>query len=126
MNDFGISSALSDYLNAIYVLSQKKNTVRITDIAEYLGISKPSVNRAVNTLKRDGYVTHEPYGDIMLTQKGWDLGRSVYVRRGYIQKFLISVLDMSPEDAESEASSMAHSVSRKTVDRMLDYMSVNV
>ena len=51
-NDICISSALEDYLESIYEISKQKTSVRITDIALALKISKPSVNRAVNTLKK--------------------------------------------------------------------------
>ena len=79
-NDICISSALEDYLESIYEISKQKTSVRITDIALALKISKPSVNRAVNTLKKQGLVSHEPYGDIILTEKGFELGEAVYHR----------------------------------------------
>ena len=41
------------YLEAIYVLSEKKSAVRSIDVAEHLGYSKPSVSRAVGILKRE-------------------------------------------------------------------------
>lgn len=63
----GLSSSLEDYLREIYVLEQKNKEVRVTDVAQLLGISKPSVNRAMNTLKEQGYIEHEHYGTIRLT-----------------------------------------------------------
>ena len=47
----GLSSSQEDYLKQIYVLAQRSEEVRVTDIAKLLEISKPSVNRAMNTLK---------------------------------------------------------------------------
>lgn len=117
-----ISKALEAYLEAIYALSKKHSTVRITDIALYLGISKPSVNRAVNSLKARGYVSHEPYGDIHLTEKGTAAGDLLLDRHKMIKKFLITVLDLSDADAEDEACRMAHSVSDATVDKMIRFM----
>lgn len=52
----GLSSSMEDYLREIYVLTQKNDEVRVTDVAQFLGISKPSVNRAMNTLKEQGYI----------------------------------------------------------------------
>ena len=43
-NDICISSALEDYLESIYEISKQKTSVRITDIALALKISKPSDN----------------------------------------------------------------------------------
>ena len=117
-----ISKALEDYLEAIYELSAKQATVRITDIALHLNISKPSVNRAVNALKLRGYVSHEPYGDIHLTEKGIEAGGLLSDRHKMIKQFLVTVLKMSADDAEDEACRMAHCVSQKTVDRMTCFM----
>lgn len=55
----GLSSSQEDYLKQIYVLAQRSEEVRVTDIAKLLEISKPSVNRAMNTLKEQGYIEHE-------------------------------------------------------------------
>lgn len=57
----GLSSSQEDYLKQIYVLAQRSEEVRVTDIAKLLEISKPSVNRAMNTLKEQGYIEHEHY-----------------------------------------------------------------
>ena len=45
-----LSASLEDYLKEIYLLNLEGQEVRVTDIARSLGISKPSVNRAMNTL----------------------------------------------------------------------------
>ena len=50
----GLSSSQEDYLKQIYVLAQRSEEVRVTDIAKLLEISKPSVNRAMNTPERAG------------------------------------------------------------------------
>ncbi len=117
-----ISEALEDYLEAIYSFSKKNSSVRITDIALCMGISKPSVNRAVNTLKKRGLVTHEPYGDVILTEKGLALGSSLYNRRNMIKKFLVSVLSLTHDDAEKEACQIEHNISDSTLDKMASFM----
>lgn len=122
LNNTRISEALEDYLESIYAFSQRKPSVRITDIALSLGISKPSVNRAVNTLKNQGFVTHEPYGDIILTEKGRELGRELLVRRKMIKKFLIDVLELPHDAAEKEACQLEHNISSSTVDKMISFM----
>ena len=109
-NDICISSALEDYLESIYEISKQKTSVRITDIALALKISKPSVNRAVNTLKKQGLVSHEPYGDIILTEKGFELGEAVYHRH------------IPEDDAEKEACQIEHNISQNTVEKMKSFM----
>lgn len=117
-----ISSALEDYLEAIYFLSIKKPTVRITDVALHLGISKPSVNRAVNSLKRLNLVTHEPYGDILLTDAGKNLGYDMYGKHKQIKNFLEKVLKLDSDEAEKETCLIEHNISKSTVEKMISYM----
>lgn len=113
-----ISSALEDYLEAIYVLSRAGKNVRITDIAMYLGISKPSVNRAVNSLKMRGLVSHEPYGDITLTQSGREIGAEVTRRHDMVKKFLMNVLHLNETEAETEACGIEHAIGANTLKKM--------
>lgn len=46
-----------DYLEAILVLRRQKGMVRSVDVARHMGVSKPSVCVAVNTLKDGGFLT---------------------------------------------------------------------
>lgn len=117
-----VTEALEEYLEAIYTLSVKKKSVRITDIALNLGISKPSVNRAVNALRRAGLVYHEPYGDIVLTERGAAYGSRVHARHTQIKRFLINVLQISPEEADKEACLIEHDLSQNTIDKMVSFM----
>jgi Mn-dependent DtxR family transcriptional regulator len=42
-NVLTISPSLEDYLESIFVIKQKKQTVRVKDIARYLKVKAPSV-----------------------------------------------------------------------------------
>lgn len=123
IKETGISSTLKEYLDVIYDISRTGLRVRTTDIARKLGISKPSVNRAVGTLKAKGYVTHEPYGAVLLTDKGRAFGENSGSRNRIVKKFLINVLSLTDDEAEREAVSIAHSISFVTAEKMRSYMS---
>ena len=46
-----LSSAMEDYLEAVFMLQkQQHGYVRCVDVAEQLGVKKPSVSRAVKEL----------------------------------------------------------------------------
>ncbi|MCI8520526.1 MAG: metal-dependent transcriptional regulator [Clostridia bacterium] len=117
-----ISNALEDYLEAIYTIEQSKTSVRTTDIALYLSISKPSVNRAVNALKQQGLVLHEPYGAVILTEHGRKLGEEVSRRHIMVKRFLMNVLQLSESDADNEACRIEHNISAHTLDKMEIFM----
>jgi hypothetical protein len=46
-----------NYLEAIYMLSEKQGSVRSIDVVNHLGFSKPTVSVAVHTLERNGFLT---------------------------------------------------------------------
>ena len=46
-----ISKALEEYLKTMYILKKQKGDIRVTDIANKMNCSKPSVNKAINNLK---------------------------------------------------------------------------
>ncbi len=59
-----------DYLESIYVLSERQGIVRSIDVAEYLGVTKASVSKAMATLESNGYVEMGKR-DVHLTEGGW-------------------------------------------------------
>lgn len=113
-----ISTALEDYLEAIYILSLKNPAVRITDVANHLNISKPSANRAVNSLKHQGFVTHEPYGDIFLTELGTSHAKLMHDRYILLKSFFTNVLGTDEDEAERISCMMEHSVSDDTLEKI--------
>ncbi|MFR2031487.1 MAG: metal-dependent transcriptional regulator [Collinsella sp.] len=58
-----------DYLESIYVLSERQGIVRSIDVAEYLGVTKASVSKAMATLESNGYVEMGKR-DVHLTERG--------------------------------------------------------
>ena len=122
MENTVISESLTEYVGAIYEISRTNEKVRTTDIAQRLGISKPSVNRAVYALKSKGLVTHEPYGAVALTEKGVRVVETTGRKNRMIKNFLITVLRLTDDEAEREACLIGHSMSEGTVERMNSYM----
>ena len=117
-----MTSSLEDYLEAVFVLSKQKDNVRITDIAEYLGVSKPSVNRAVNTLTQNGFLEHITYGGIIITPEGESYAANVLRRHKLIKQFLLVELGVSEEIAEHDACQMEHVMSATTIDKLYEYL----
>ena len=65
-----ISKSLEEYLKTMYVLNKQNGNIRVTDIANKMDCSKPSVNKALNNLKEEKLINYETYGTIELTQQG--------------------------------------------------------
>ncbi|TDX52473.1 metal-dependent transcriptional regulator [Orenia marismortui] len=108
-----LSPSLEDYLEEIYRFSKELGFVRTTDIAKKLNVSLPSVTKAVKRLNKKGYLNHEPYKNIKLTQKGKKLGEFLVRRNKTLQEFVEIIGSKSNKDDEAEA--MEHYLSKDTV-----------
>ena len=117
-----ISASLEDYLEAIYILEQNSAFVRITDIAEFLKVSKPSVNKAVGILKAEDFLEHESYKAIKLTRKGKQRASKVLRRHMVIKQFLCENLGVDETIADVDACRMEHVVSAQTVNKLYEYI----
>ena len=112
------SESLEMYLETMYRLENELGKIRCVDIANSLHVSKPSVNKAVNVLKEQGYLTQEVYGNIYLTDEGREIGKKIFSRHQVIMRYLVEVLDIDPEIAEEDACKMEHILSEETFNKM--------
>ena len=98
------------YLEAIYILSRKKDFVRSIDVSEYRNYSKPSVSRAVGLLKEGGYVLMDRDGGLTLTEAGRAVAEKIYDRHTTLTKFL-TLLGVDEEIAQDDACRIEHCIS---------------
>lgn len=111
------------YLETIYFLSDGgKNPVKSVDVANKLGISRPSVNHAVSVLKQLGYIRQEAYGDITVTEAGLQYAAQVVYKHRTITEFLVRSLNLPADTAEADACRIEHVVSNETIERMAEYV----
>lgn len=109
-----LTPSLEDYLEEIYRLSLSEPGVRISDIAERLGFSLPSVVKAVQRLRDKGLILSEPYGLITLTPDGKELGSFLVERNSLIQEFFTTI--QSSYDVAAEAEAIEHYLSLPALD----------
>jgi len=111
------------YLLTVYKLEQQKGAARSVDVARKLGVSKPSVTKAMGALVQQGLVTRERYGPVRLTEEGERQAKQVFDKHELIRKFIVSSLDMSPKQAEKDACRIEHVISRSMVSAIESYLS---
>ena len=109
------------YLETIYTLSQQSSSVRSVDISEHMGYSKPSVSRAVNLLKSNGYIEMDKDNYITLTPSGLEVARNIYGRHTALTSLLMH-LGVSAETATEDACRMEHAISNETYEAIKKYM----
>ena len=117
-----VSASQEDYLEVIYDLSHGTEAVRSIDIANLLMVSRASVNKRLGLLKEAGFVEHEPYGLVRLTEKGCAVAKNVRERHNTLYKFLINILGVPADTADREACEMEHAISQDTADRLYAYL----
>lgn len=117
-----LTQSLEDYLEAIYVLSAKKKIVRVTDLMDYFSYKVSSVNKAINKLIKTGYVEHEKYGYIELTEKGLQAAKEIYQKHKNIAAFFSEILGVRPDIAARDSCEMEHFISTETYQKLLDFV----
>lgn len=122
-----LSMASEDYLESIYRLAHEngqetEDGVRSVDVAEQLGVSKASVNKALSTLKEAGMVEQTRYGRVRLTKQGSAYAARVWRSHRTLRSFLINDLGVDYKTADDEACLMEHYLSDDTMDRWCSYL----
>jgi Mn-dependent DtxR family transcriptional regulator len=115
-----LSAASEDYLKTVYYFSQMTESVRSADIAESLGVTKPSVHRAMETLQEADMIVKPLYGEISLTEYGRQRAKMLICKYNLLKELLISI-EVDEETAEQDACRMEHTISDKTLSHLLHH-----
>ena len=117
-----ISKALEEYLKTMYVLKKQNGNIRVTDIANKMQCTKPSVNKALNNLKEEELINYETYGAIELTEKGEDLAKKILEAYDIIYIFFKDVLNLEDDIAKKEAEKVKSSIDDETINKLAKYV----
>ncbi|GHT87115.1 DtxR family transcriptional regulator [Spirochaetia bacterium] len=112
-----MTQSLEDYLEMVGFLSDD-GEVRVTDIAARLSVSKPSVLSALRALEEQGFLEHERYRTVRLTEKGAHRAAEIRDRHNFLTGFLRDILGVSAATAEEDACKMEHILSEETFKKM--------
>lgn len=112
------------YLETILLLKKQKSSVHAIDIAGELGFTKPSVSRAVGLLEKNGYITRNASGEIMLTEAGLKKATDIYERHRVITA-LLEKTGANKELAEENACRIEHVISEELFEIIKMYVKEN-
>ena len=116
-----IHKSAEDYLEAILMLQERIGVVHSVDIANELGLSKPSVSVAMKKLRENGYISMAQDGRITLNESGMKIASSIYDRHKTITK-LFESLGVSSEVAMADACKVEHDLSEETFTKLCAFM----
>jgi DtxR family Mn-dependent transcriptional regulator len=117
-----ISKALEEYIKTMYVLKKQNGNIRVTDIANKMQCTKPSVNKALNNLKEEKLINYETYGTIELTEEGENLAKKILEAYDIVYLFLKEVLNLNDENAQSEAEKIKSTITDETINKLAKYV----
>ena len=116
-----VSEAIENYLETIYILSQRQNEVHAIDICSYLSYSRPTVSIVLRQMREHGLVTVNEDNHIFLTEEGLSIASRIYERHEVLTRMLTR-LGVSPEVALHDACKIEHDLSDETFDAIKRHM----
>lgn len=112
-----IHASGEDYLEAVLILQKEKGMVRSVDLARHMGVSKPSVSRAVAVLQQGGFLTMDSDYFLHLTGIGQEVAEKIYERHQFFTEQLVAA-GVDQETAEQEACRMEHAISDESFQKL--------
>ena len=106
------------YVETIYILSLESDTVRAKDISNYMGVTRPSVSRALNVLRDKGLIKNTGNGIIQLTEGGIILAKHIYERNLLITRHFME-LGVDEDTAEDDARRIERFLSDTTFNAIM-------
>lgn len=114
-----VSHSMAHYLQAVAALKAEKGHAKVGDIADRLGVSKSGVTSMLRTLQGRGFVDHERYGAVELTESGRELATRTESNRKVLSVFLSEILAVPEDVASEDACMIEHLVSPQTMIELL-------
>lgn len=119
------NESMEMYLETVYILEKSYGHAHVSEVAERLDVSKPSVTKAMKQLKAQGLINKEPYGSITLTEKGNVISKKIHKNHKLITLFLEHSLKLEAYEAEKNACKIEHVLSNKMVIAIKEYLKAN-
>lgn len=117
-----ISATKEDYVRAIYLLQEFKESTGVTDIATRLQLSKSTVSERIKELKSEGLVLADLYGAVSLTKQGVDVGKKLTYKHRLIEVFLSTTLKLPKNLIHAEAEKLEHACSDVVIKRLATFL----
>ncbi|TMC85564.1 MAG: metal-dependent transcriptional regulator [Chloroflexi bacterium] len=116
------SEVVSRYLEAIYYMWAEKEPLRSARLADWLGVSRPTVAVGLRRMARDGLVRMNGRKEIELTTNGMGAAESIVRRHRIMERWLTDGLGLDWVTADTEAARLEHAVSEVVEQRLYEVL----
>lgn len=103
-----LTEAAEEYLESIYRLQEKDGKAQTKDLVRLLKVVPGSVTNTIERLERKGYLMHEPYRGVRLTEKGRKIALQVIRRHRLCERLLTDILHIKWEKVHEIACKLEH------------------
>ncbi len=113
---------VSHYLEAIFYIWNEGEAVRSARLADWLGVSRPTVTVALRRMSRDGMVRLNSHKEIELTARGRRMAEAIVRRHRIMERWLTDGLGLDWVTADEEAARLEHAVSDVVEKRLYEVL----
>lgn len=124
MPNLASTTAVQDYLKAIYQLGGSDRDVPTSALARRLSVSPASVSGMLRRLHEQGLVSHARYQGVRLTSQGAREAVEMIRHHRLLELYLTKVVGMPLEKVHDEADALEHVISEdleSRLDELLGY-----
>lgn len=116
------SQTEENYLKSLFNLANEAGEVNISELAQQMQVSMPTVNSMVKTLQKNGWLIYEKYKPVTLTQEGKKEAALVIRKHRLTEMFLVKKMGFGWEEVHEIAEQVEHIHAPKFFDRMDEMM----
>lgn len=117
-----LSASLEDYIEAIASLAGSSGETRSADIADTMGVSRPSVTVALRALASRKMINYKPYSTISLTENGRCHAAEVLRKHRILSRFFNEILGADEKLADEAACRVEHAIGEEITDRLVEFL----
>ncbi|MEN2284084.1 metal-dependent transcriptional regulator [Algoriphagus sp. SE2] len=116
------SQTEENYLKSLFNLANEAGEVNISELAQQMQVSMPTVNSMVKNLQKSGWLIYEKYKPVTLTPEGQKEAALIIRKHRLTEMFLVNKMGFGWEEVHEIAEQIEHIHAPKFFDRMDEMM----
>ena len=114
-----LTRAVGDYLGAMYAIASEGRPVISARVAEWLGVTPPTVAGMIRRLVRDGLLKIDESKELSLTPEGEALAATILRRHMLAELLLLKVIGLDWHKVHHEAHNFEHAISEEVEEKLI-------
>jgi DtxR family Mn-dependent transcriptional regulator len=110
------------YLETIFYIAHEGEVVRPGRIAEWQGVSAPTVSATLSRLEHDGWISMAKDRSVTTTEQGEQLAAAVVRHHRLLERWLTDSLGLDWASADEEAQRLAPGLTDEVADRLAAHL----